>query len=96
MSNARWQHMCIFRNAAIYGFDHHATVIGIEVRLKTRLQTIQASMFVTEHIIKRSLFCDVASRLAEAIVLEMFVQTFVVLQMAAFIGSGFLAWHKSH
>ena len=48
--------------------DDHDAVNGIEIRQKTWCHAIVAFRFVTEHTIEGYLVCDVALRVAEAIV----------------------------
>ena len=75
---------CFFYNAAKYARDHYYAVTRILIHQKIRLQIFPAPMFIVEHYIKGILVYDVASSVAEPMVVELtahapanFVELFV-------------------
>ena len=80
--------MCILHDIIKLRCDHYDAVNRIEICLKIRRQPILASKFIIVPTIHCAHLCDVASRVAEAMVskltvhasthiVELFVQSFV-------------------
>ena len=59
----------------LYGMQHHDAVNRIETRLKTRCHDIPASRLIIEHTVQSDSACEVASKIAEAIVVKLIVRS---------------------
>ncbi|GFY05376.1 hypothetical protein TNCV_2208211 [Trichonephila clavipes] len=88
--------MCVHHDAAKHGCDHLDAVNRTWIHLRKRCLAISGSLvpprFVVDYTIKDAPVCDASSKVAVAMVselrvntvvnvVELFVQTFVVLQM---------------
>ena len=62
-----------FQDVVKHGYDHHNTVNRIDIYLKTRNYVIPMFRLVVKHTIEDAPVCDVASRVAEAMVDELTV-----------------------
>lgn len=65
------QVMCVLHDAAKHGWDHHYAVNRTEIRLKIQRHMIRASRFVIYHTNENAPVCDLASRVAEAVITEL-------------------------
>ena len=93
--------VCVLHDAAKHECGHHDPVYRTWIRRKRRREAIPASRFVVHDTIGGAPVCDTASRVVDTIVavltvhaaanvVELFVQTQVVLQTIAFLDSGFV------
>ena len=95
--------MYIPHDAAKHGCDHHDAVKRIEIRLRTRQHAIPKSRLEAEHIIKGTFVCDVPTKVAKNVVVELAIhafknifkfllQIFVALQTIPFLDSELVMW----
>ena len=93
----------VLRSTAKYEYDHHDSLNKFKIRLHARHLAIPASRFVFEHIIDCPHVCDVANRVAKAIVVELtvhaaanvvelFMHTVVILQTTPFLDARLVTW----
>ncbi|GFW05002.1 hypothetical protein TNCV_597961 [Trichonephila clavipes] len=91
--------MYVHRDAAKHGCDHFDAVNITWIPLKKRRVNICVPRFVVDHTIEDAHVCDLASRVATAMVselrvhaaanvLDLFVQAFAVLQKTPVLDSG--------
>ncbi|GFU57715.1 hypothetical protein TNCV_3638671 [Trichonephila clavipes] len=91
--------MCVHHNGAKHGCNHLDAVSRMQIGLQAEWHLIiHAPRFVVNYTIKDALVCGAASMVPSAIVselrvytvaniVELFVQTFVVLQTTPILGS---------
>ncbi|GFY35925.1 HTH_Tnp_Tc3_2 domain-containing protein [Trichonephila clavipes] len=95
--------MWIHQDAAKHGYGHLDAVNRTWIHLKILRFSIQMSRFVVDCTIEETSVCDTASRVAVTMVfelrvhsavnvIELFVQTLVVLQTTSILDSGLKTW----
>ncbi|GFX01621.1 hypothetical protein TNCV_3971211 [Trichonephila clavipes] len=103
--------MCVYHNATKHGCDHLDAVNRAWIHLRKLRLAIRVPRFIVDHTIEDAPVCDAASRVAAVMVselrahaganvIELYVQTLVVLQMTPILDSELVTWvhtiHEDH